>query len=72
MMATNTLVGTVPGRAPGTSYVLVKSAERQYMVNRRVFVGDWDGLKPGDRVELIVIPGECSRVLSARLVNNSE
>jgi len=60
------LVGTVPGRASGTPYVLVEChASIQYAVNRKVFAGDWDALARGDSVALAVTAGDCARVLSA-------
>jgi hypothetical protein len=63
------LVGTVPGRAAGTPYVLVECRDSiQYAVNRRVFAGDWDALAEGDSVALAVSGDECVRVLSAWLV----
>lgn len=59
---------TVVGRAD-TPYVLVEGpGQRQYMVLPRCFAGNWDALKAGDEVELVVTPGELTRVLSARLV----
>ena len=62
------LVGTVPGRAAGTPYVLVECRDSiQYAVNRRVFAGDWDALAEGASVALAVSGDECGQVLSAWL-----
>ena len=62
------LIGTVPGRASGTPYVLVEChASIQYAVNRKVFAGEWDALTRGDSVALAVTAGDCARVLSAWL-----
>lgn len=62
------LIGTVPGRASGTPYVLVEChGAIQYAVNRKVFAGDWDALTRGDSVALAVTAGDCARVLSAWL-----
>lgn len=66
-------VATVVGRGPATPYVLVESArERQYMMTRKVYAGDWDALKRGDVVELITDGGtEVARILSARLLSSA-
>ncbi len=65
------LVGTVPGRAAGTPYVLVECRDaHQYMVNRKVFAGDWDALQQGDVVALIGTRGALARVLHARLAGS--
>lgn len=62
------LIGTVPGRASSTPYVLVEcQGAIQYAVNRKVFAGEWDALTGGDSVALAVTAGDCARVLSAWL-----
>lgn len=64
----DTLVGTVLGRGTEPPYVLVECDDaNQYIVNRRVFAGDWDALANGDSVALAVSGGACARVLSAWL-----
>jgi hypothetical protein len=63
------LLAKVVGRGGDTPYVLVEGpGQRQYMVLPRCFAGNWDALKAGDEVELVVTLGELARVLSARLV----
>lgn len=65
------LVGTVPGRAAGTPYVLVECRDAyQCAVSRRVFAGDWNALQQGDVVALIVTRGDLGRVLHARLAGS--
>jgi hypothetical protein len=62
------LVGTVLGRGTDTPYVLVECHDaNQYVVNQRVFAGDWDALQHGDVVALTVTRGAAGRVLNARL-----
>ncbi len=61
-----TLVGKVLGRGTEPPYVLVEChGANQYVVNRRVFAGDWDALANGDSVVLAVSGGACARVLTA-------
>lgn len=62
------LVGTVLGRGTEPPYVLVEChGLNQYIVNRRVSVGNWNALVKGDSVVLAVSGGFCARVLSAWL-----
>ena len=62
------LIGTVLGRGTDTPYVLVECHDvNQYLVNRRVFAGDWDALAKGDCVALALSGGACAKVLSAWL-----
>lgn len=59
-------VGTVLGIGTDTPYVLVECQDaNQYVVNQRVFAGDWEALANGDRIALAVSGGACARVLSA-------
>lgn len=63
-----TLVGRVLGKGTEPPYVLVECHRaNQFIVNRRVFVGDWDALATGDSVALALSGGACARVLSAWL-----
>lgn len=64
-------IATVVGRGPHAPYVLVESAaQRQYMVNRKIFSGDWDALKRDDVVELVTNGDpHVARILSARLLS---
>jgi hypothetical protein len=59
-------VGTVLGIGTDTPYVLVECQDaNQYVVNQRVFAGDWKALANGDLIALAVSGGACARVLSA-------
>jgi hypothetical protein len=64
--AFESLVGTVLGIGTGTPYVLVECHDaNQYVVNQRVFAGDWKALANGDLIALAVSGGASARVLSA-------
>jgi hypothetical protein len=50
--------------------VLVEGAGRnQFVVLKKYFVGNWDALKSGDDVELVVTREPAVRVLSAKLAD---
>jgi hypothetical protein len=70
---TRTEIGTVVGRGPDTPYVLIGVAdERQLMVNKKAFCGDWHALKRGDVLALITDGGPAvAKVLSARLSSSA-
>jgi hypothetical protein len=58
------------GRGEETPYVLVEGAGRnQFVVLKKYFVGNWDALKSGDDVELVVTREPAVRVLSAKLAD---
>lgn len=64
-------IGTVLGIGTDPPYVLVECHDaNQYVVNQRVFAGDWNALQQGDVVALIVTRGDLGRVLHARLAGS--
>lgn len=67
-MNTELVVGTVVAQSTKVRHVLVQDARKvRYAVTRKTFLGDWNALRRGDVVELVVTQEPLPEVLNARL-----